>query len=259
MRVAAPDRLASRWNTSRIDTAVLRLRKTEDRRGWDRFFADFRSRSLLPFFSLFFFLFFLFVSSPLFTVILNLPRHHYPLISPLPAPLPLSRGLVSESSCVHARTLARACVFNVHAFVLYTLHAYKYVYAYVLRTTNVGIVHLHTLPPAPSLPLRPPSPRAPPPPPVPRLPRITIDLHTNIPGISMGGMFISKSTWKFLPPYLRPLVFRKHASNTPLKRAGLSFRCPTGKRNASVPFNPMEINRWGISLERVCLLLVPNA
>lgn len=158
MRVAAPDRLASRWNTSRIDTAVLRLRKTEDRRGWDRFFADFRSRSLLPFFSLFFFLFFLFVSSPLFTVILNLPRHHYPLISPLPAPLPLSRGLVSESSCVHARTLARACVFNVHAFVLYTLHAYKYVYAYVLRTTNVGIVHLHTLPPAPSLPLRPPSP-----------------------------------------------------------------------------------------------------
>lgn len=225
--------------------------------------TDFLPTFVLVLFSLFFlsffFLFFLFVSSPLFTVILNLPRHHYPLISPLPALLPLSRGLVSESSCVHARTLARACVFNVHAFVLYTLHAYKYVYAYVLRTTNVGIVHLHTLPPAPSLPLRPPSPRAPPPPPVPRLPRITIDLHTNIPGISMGGMFISKSTWKFLPPYLRPLVFRKHASNTPLKRAGLSFRCPTGKRNASVPFNPMEINRWGISLERVCLLLVPNA
>lgn len=128
--------------------------------------TDFLPTFVLVLFSLFFlsffFLFFLFVSSPLFTVILNLPRHHYPLISPLPAPLPLSRGLVSESSCVHARTLARACVFNVHAFVLYTLHAYKYVYAYVLRTTNVGIVHLHTLPPAPSLPLRPPSPRAPP-------------------------------------------------------------------------------------------------
>ena len=244
--------------TSRIDTAVLRLRKTEDRRGWDRFFADFRSRRSSSFFLFFFFLSFFFPPLLLFTVILNLPRHHYPLISPLPAPLPLSRGLVSESSCVHACTLARACVFNVHAFVLYTLHAYKYVYAYVLRTTNVGIVHLHTLPPAPS---RPPFPRAPSPP-LPRLPRITIDLHTNIPGISMGGMFISKSTWKFLPPYLWPLVFRKHASNTPLKRAGLPFRPPAreGGRETKRPF---RLIGWKstrrISLVRVSLLFVlPN-
>lgn len=78
VRVAAPDRLASRWNTSRIDTAVLRLRKTEDRRGWDRFFADFRSRSLLPFFSLFFFSFsylFLLHSLLLFLIFLVIIIH----------------------------------------------------------------------------------------------------------------------------------------------------------------------------------------
>lgn len=145
--------------TSRIDTAVFDYVK----RKIEEVGTDF-----LPIFVLVLFHFFssFFLVSPpppppslLSTVILNLPRHHYPLISPLPAPLPLSRRLVSESSCVHACTLARACVFNVHAFVLYTLHAYKYVYAYVLRTTNVGIVHLHTLPPAPS-----PSSPSPPPP-----------------------------------------------------------------------------------------------
>lgn len=123
-------------------------------------FCRFSFSSIFLLFSLLFLFVVFFPPLLLFTVILNLPRHHYPLISPLPAPLPLSRGLVSESSCVHACTLARACVFNVHAFVLYTLHAYKYVYAYVLRTTNVGIVHLHTLPPAPP-PVR-PSPALPP-------------------------------------------------------------------------------------------------
>lgn len=76
--------------------------------------------------------------------------------SSLSSSSPLSRGLVSESSCVHACTLARACVLNVHAFAFHTPHAHKYVYAYALRTTDAGGVRLHSaalflLSPAPRL------------------------------------------------------------------------------------------------------------
>lgn len=160
-------------------------------------------------------------------------------------------SFLSHRACTHALSRAHAYLTCTRSCFILCTRINMYMRTCCVQRTSASCIYTLFLPPPPSPSVRPP--------PVPRLPRITIDLHTNIPGISMGGMFISKSTWKFLPPYLRPLVFRKHASNTPLKRAGLSFRCPTGKRNASVPFNPMEINRWGISLERVCLLLVPNA
>lgn len=140
---------------------------------------------------------------------------------------------------------------NVHERVLYTSHAYKYVYTSRVQPTPTLVIAEsrsdvpHARPPSHSLSLsrsfffplllsRRPS-------------RTCKRLHTNIAGIPMGGMLIRESTLKFFH-YLWILIFRTVAlrlaarerpepSNLAFLRQGyFSFnRCIDSRQRSMLP------------------------